>query len=215
MKLICENSQNVEYVLESNQDKKNYTIQGVYMESEVQNGNGRVYPKKILESAVNAYQDKYVSAARAVGELDHPEGPKINSDRISHRITDLWWEGNKVYGKALVLPTPCGRIVEGLLDGGCQLGVSSRGVGSISRKNGRSEVGSDFMLRAVDVVQDPSAPTAFVNGIMEGVEWTLDNGVLKPQQIEEWQEEIHSTSSKQLDEAKTRIWKEFLSGLNA
>ena len=183
------------------------------MQAEKQNRNNRIYPKAVLEAACNKYVKEQVEAGRAVGELNHPEGPAINLDKVSHRITELKWEGNNVVGKALILNTPMGNIVKGLMEGGCKLGVSSRGMGTVENKNSKSYVKSDFMLSTVDIVQDPSAPEAFVNGIMEGVEWIYENGILKPQQIEEYETEIKKASSSQLAEAQKRVFSDFLSKL--
>lgn len=215
MKLITEHIEDLSYsIVESTKGgEKKYIIDGIFMQAEQVNRNRRVYPKKVLEKAVGKYLTEYVSKGRAVGELNHPEGPTINLDKVSHRITDLSWNGNDVVGKALILNTPMGNIVKGLLEGGCQLGVSSRGMGTVASKNGRSEVNDDFILSTVDIVQDPSAPSAFVNGIMEGVEWIWDNGLLKQQQIEKYETEIKKASSPNLVEAQMRIWNDFLSNL--
>lgn len=214
MKLITEHLEDLNYLVESTADgSKNYVIEGIFMQAEQINRNRRVYPKTVLESAVAKYTTDYVNRGRAVGELNHPEGPAINLDKVSHRITALKWNGNDVVGKALILNTPMGKIVKGLLEGGCQLGVSSRGMGTVASKNGQTVVNEDFVLSTVDIVQDPSAPSAFVNGIMEGVEWIWDNGLLKPQQIEMYETEIKKTSSAKLAEAQERIFKDFLSNL--
>jgi hypothetical protein len=154
-----------------------------------------------------------VKSGRAVGELNHPEGPTINLDKVSHKITDLRFEGSNVIGKASILKTPMGQIVEGLLEGGVKLGVSSRGMGSLVQKNGTSYVGKDFMLATVDIVQDPSAPEAFVNGIMEGVDWIWNNGILTAQEIESIETEIKRTPKKHLAEAEIKAFKNFLSKL--
>jgi hypothetical protein len=215
MKLITEHIEDLSYsIVESAQGgEKKYIIDGIFMQAEQVNRNRRVYPKKVLEKAVGKYITEYVNKGRAVGELNHPDGPTINLDKVSHRITELQWNGNDVVGKALILNTPMGNIVKGLLEGGCQLGVSSRGMGTVASKNGRSEVNDDFTLSTVDIVQDPSAPSAFVNGIMEGVEWIWDNGLLKPQQIEKYETEIKKASSANLAEAQIRVWDDFLSNL--
>jgi hypothetical protein len=215
MKLITEHIEDLSYsILESTKGgEKKYIIDGVFMQAEQVNRNRRVYPKKVLENAVSKYLTEYVNKGRAVGELNHPDGPTINLDKVSHRITELSWNGNDVVGKALILNTPMGNIVKGLLEGGCQLGVSSRGMGTVASKNGRSEVNDDFTLSTIDIVQDPSAPSAFVNGIMEGVEYFWDNGLLKAQQIEKYETEIRKTSSPNLAEAQVRIWNDFLSNL--
>jgi hypothetical protein len=172
MKLIAEyNEHNLECLVEKKEDgTKKYAIEGVFMMAESKNRNGRIYPKKIMEKAVDEYVEKQVSKSRAVGELNHPEGPTVNLDKVSHLITDLQWEGNDVVGKATILDTPMGQIVKGLLEGGVNLGVSTRGMGSLEQRGGAMYVKEDFTLSTVDIVQDPSAPNAFVNGIMEGVE---------------------------------------------
>ena len=213
MKLISEYvSNNLDVVCEANKNgEKNYVIEGVFMQAEQKNRNGRIYEKKILESAVDKYVKEQVSAGRAVGELNHPEGPTVNLDKVSHKITNLEFQGNDVMGKASILKTPMGKIVEGLLEGGVKLGVSSRGMGTLANKNGTMYVKDDFMLASVDIVQDPSAPSAFVNGVMEGVEWIWNNGILQPQEIEKIETEIKRTPSKHLAEIKA--FKNFLSKL--
>jgi hypothetical protein len=214
MKLITEHLEDLKYLVESAADgSKNYVIEGIFMQAEQLNRNRRVYPKTVLESAVAKYVTEYVNRGRAVGELNHPEGPAINLDKVSHRITALKWNGNDVVGKALILNTPMGKIVKGLLEGGCQLGVSSRGMGTVASKNGQTFVNDDYVLSTVDIVQDPSAPSAFVNGIMEGVEWIWDNGLLKPQQIEMYETEIKNASFAKQAIAQEHIFKDFLSKL--
>jgi hypothetical protein len=213
MKLITEHIEDVQYVTEEKNGKKTSFIEGIYMQAEQKNRNGRVYPKPVLEAAVTKYVNEQVNKGRAVGELNHPEGPTINLDKVSHRITELRWDGNNVVGKALVLDTPMGKIVKGLMEGGCQLGVSSRGMGSLEQKNGTSVVRPDFILATVDIVQDPSAPEAFVNGIMEGVEWIWENGLLKPQEIEQYETEIKRAPSMRLAETQMKVFKDFLSKL--
>lgn len=201
MKLICETlDKPLEYLVENTDKGKRYYIEGIYMQAEKPNRNRRIYERTILENAVGRYISEQVKNNRAVGELDHPEGPTINLDKVSHRITNLEWNGNDVIGKALVLDTPSGKIVQGLLEGGVQLGVSSRGMGSLSEaQNGMSKVGSDFILAAVDVVQDPSAHNAFVNGIMEGVDWRINNGKFIAEKVTEAVEEtgLKSFSDKE------------------
>ena len=216
MKLITEYVENnLETICEAKKDgTKNYFIEGVFMQSEKKNRNGRIYTKESLEKAVEKYVTEQVKTGRAVGELNHPEGPTVNLDKVSHKITDLHWQGNDVVGKASILKTPMGQIVEGLLEGGVKLGVSSRGMGSLVSKNGAQYVGDDFMLSTVDIVQDPSAPSAFVNGVMEGVEWVWDNGLIRQQDIEEIETEIRSAPRKNLQEAEIRAFKNFLSKLN-
>tara|TARA_R110002153_G_scaffold266368_1_gene429654 strand:+ start:320 stop:964 length:645 start_codon:yes stop_codon:yes gene_type:complete len=214
MKLITEHLDSVQYITEANdKGEKNVFIEGVFMQAEQQNRNNRIYPKDILEAATAKYVKEQVKTGRAVGELNHPEGPAINLDKVSHRITELKWVGNDVVGKALILDTPMGKIVKGLVEGGCKLGVSSRGMGTVEQKEGKTFVKNDFVLATVDIVQDPSAPSAFVEGIMEGVEWIWENGILKPQQIEEYETEIKRASIGRISEAQERIFSDFLSKL--
>lgn len=214
MKLISEYVESeLNYITEEKDGKRRYVIEGIFMQADSKNRNGRIYPKAVMEQAVNKYVTEQVSKGRAVGELNHPDGPTINLDKVSHKITDLRWEGNNVVGKAQILNTPMGKIVEGLMDGGVQLGVSSRGMGSLVSKGGINYVGNDFQLATVDIVQDPSAPQAFVNGIMEGVEWIWENGILKPQEIEQLETEIKRTPSNRLAEAQMKVFKDFLSKL--
>ena len=213
MKLITEyTTSDVQCIVEKKENgEKKYVIEGVFAQADKKNRNGRVYPKPILEKAVNKYVKEQVKTHRAVGELNHPEGPTVNLDKVSHLITDLKFEGTNVVGKAQVLPTPMGKIVEGLLEGGVQLGVSTRGMGSLVQKNGAMEVGKDFILSTVDIVQDPSAPEAFVNGVMEGVDWVWNNGILSPQVIEEMETEIRTAPKAFQPEVQIREFKNFLS----
>ena len=214
MKLITEHLESVSYITEANEKgEKNVFIEGVFMQAEKQNRNNRIYPKDILEAATSKYIKEQVKTGRAVGELNHPEGPQINLDKVSHRITSLKFEGNDVVGKALILDTPMGKIVKGLVQGGCKLGVSSRGMGTVENREGKTYVKDDFVLATVDIVQDPSAPSAFVEGIMEGVEWIWENGILKPQQIEEYETEIKRVPMGRISEAQERIFSDFLSKL--
>ena len=217
MKLISEYVENdVQCIVESKENgEKNFVIEGVFAQADKKNRNGRVYPKAIMENAVNKYVDEQVSKKRAVGELNHPEGPTVNLDKVSHLITDLKLEGTDVVGKAQILDTPMGKIVKGLLEGGVQLGVSTRGMGSLESKNGVMYVKEDFILNTVDIVQDPSAPEAFVNGIMEGVDWVWNNGVLKPQVIETMETEIKKAPRADLYETQVREFKNLLSLLKA
>ena len=213
MKLITEyTTSDVQCIVEKKENgEKKYVIEGVFAQADKKNRNGRVYPKPILENAVNKYVKEQVKTHRAVGELNHPEGRTVNLDKVSHLITDLKFEGTNVVGKAQVLPTPMGKIVEGLLEGGVQLGVSTRGMGSLVQKNGAMEVGKDFILSTVDIVQDPSAPEAFVNGVMEGVDWVWNNGILSPQVIEEMETEIRTAPKAFQPEVQIREFKNFLS----
>ena len=215
MKLITEHLESeLDYLIEKDEKgNKSVFIEGIFMQAEQQNRNNRIYPRAVLEGACGKYIKEQVETGRAVGELNHPEGPAINLDKVSHRITELKWDGNNVVGKALILNTPMGNIVKGLMEGGCRLGVSSRGMGTVENKNNKTLVREDFMLATVDIVQDPSAPQAFVNGIMEGVDWIYENGILKPQQIESYETEIKKASKSQLAEAQKRVFSDFLSKL--
>ena len=213
MKLITEYTEtDVQCIVEAKEDgSKNYVIEGVFAQAEAKNRNGRIYPKPIMEKAVDKYVKEQVNAKRAVGELNHPDGPTVNLDKVSHLITDLKMEGSNVMGKARILDTPMGQIVKGLLDGGVQLGVSTRGMGSLMQQNGAMIVKDDFLLNAVDIVQDPSAPSAFVNGVMEGVEWVWNNGIIEPQAIEIMETEIKKAPRADLYEVQVREFKNFLS----
>ena len=217
MKLIAEYvEQDIGVIVEKKENgEKSYMIEGVFAQAEQKNRNGRIYPRPIMEKAVGKYVQDQVSQKRAVGELNHPDGPTVNLDKVSHLITDLQWEGNDVIGKASILDTPNGKIVKGLLDGGVKLGVSTRGMGSLESKNGTMYVKDDFILNTVDIVQDPSAPAAFVNGILEGVEWIWDNGVISPQVIEKMETEIKTAPRKHLYETQVREFKNFLSLLKS
>lgn len=213
MKLISEYVENdLQCIVEKKEDgSKRHVIEGVFAQADKKNRNGRVYPKAIMERAVGKYVTEQVSKKRAVGELNHPEGPTVNLDKVSHLITDLHFEGNDVVGKAQILDTPMGQIVKGLLEGGVQLGVSTRGMGSLEQKDGAMYVKDDFILSTVDIVQDPSAPDAFVNGIMEGVDWVWNNGILEPQVIEKMETEIRTAPKKVSYETSIREFKNFLS----
>ena len=215
MKLISEyHDSNLQVITEKRKDgTREYAIEGVFMQADQKNRNGRIYEKSVLEGAVNKYVTEQVKTGRAVGELNHPEGPTINLDKVSHKITELKWSGSDVVGKASILNTPMGKIVEGLLEGGVKLGVSSRGMGTLVQKKGTSYVGNDFMLATVDIVQDPSAPGAFVNGIMEGVSWVWDNGILKAQEIEEIETEIKEARGMRSSDVEIKAFKNFLSKL--
>ena len=212
MKLISEYTENnLEVLTEEKNGKKNYAIEGVFMSAEQKNRNGRIYPKQVLGKAVDAYNTTQVVPGRAVGELNHPEGPTVNLDKVSHKIESLDWQGNNVVGKATILATPMGEVVKGLLDGGVKLGVSTRGMGSLQRSNDAMIVKDDFILNAVDIVQDPSAPSAFVNGVMEGVEWVWNNGIIEQQAIEKMETEIKKAPRSNLYETQVREFKNFLS----
>ena len=207
--------QDVEYITEQNEDgKKNYKIKGIFMQADIKNKNGRVYPMEILQKEVNRYNKEFIDKKRAFGELGHPDGPTVNLERVSHMITSLKPEGKNFIGEAKIMDTPYGKIVKGLIDEGAQLGVSSRGMGSLVTKNGANYVGKDFYLAtAADIVADPSAPDAFVEGIMENKEWVWDNGVIKAQDIEEYKEHIQEAKRLKLAEAKANVFKSFLEKL--
>ena len=213
MKLIAEFTENNLEVLTEKKDngEKTYAIEGIFMQAEQKNRNGRIYPRDVMDAAVSKYVNDQVSKGRACGELNHPEGPTVNLDKVSHKIESLQWEGNDVMGKATILETPMGQIVKGLLDGGVNLGVSTRGMGSLKNGNNAMIVQKDFMLNAVDIVQDPSAPSAFVNGVMEGVEWVWNNGIIEPQAIEKMETEIKKAPRADLYETQVREFKNFLS----
>ena len=214
MKLITEVNEDVEFVVEKRGDVREHFIHGVFMQGGGKNKNGRVYPMENLGEAIAKYNNEYVSKSRALGELNHPEGPTVNLDKVSHMIKELRQDGNNFVGKAKVLNTPMGKIVKGLLDEGTSLGVSSRGMGSLKKTNrGINEVQNDFILSAVDIVADPSAPDAFVNGILEGKEWVWDNVLLKEQQIANYEKQIKRTSSRKLEEKTLKLFKDFLSNL--
>jgi hypothetical protein len=208
MKLITETIEDIEVLTEATTNGgKSYKIRGVFMQADIKNRNGRVYPVDTLAKEVKRYTETFINKKRAFGELGHPDGPTVNLERVSHMITSLKGEGKNFIGEAKVMDTPYGKIVKNLIDEGAQLGVSSRGMGSIS--NGR--VGSDFYLAtAADIVADPSAPDAFVEGIMEGKEWVWDNGVLKSMEIEKYKEEIERTKRSELAEVKSNIFKDFI-----
>ena len=214
MKLITEMTEEVRLVTEDKEGKKNYFIEGVFMQAEQKNRNGRVYPMGILENEVKRYNDEYVGKKRALGELNHPQGPTVNLDRVSHLITELKFNGNDCIGRAKVLDTPMGKIVKNLIDEGAQLGVSSRGMGSLKDVGGINEVQKDFMLSAVDVVADPSAPNAFVNGIYEGAEWVWDNGILREKEVARMQREYEYASVKEKEQKAIHLFERFLKKLN-
>ena len=214
MKLITETIEDVKLITEGTGDDKKLYIEGVFLQSELKNRNGRMYPFSVLEKEVNRYNEEYVKTKRALGELGHPDGPTVNLDRVSHRITSLKAEGNNFIGKAQILDTPMGKIAKSLLGEGVQLGVSSRGMGSIDKREDVNVVMDDFMLAtAADSVADPSAPDAFVNGIMEGKEWVWDNGILKESKVAKYQRYIDESTRQQLEERTLKVFGDFLSGL--
>tara|TARA_R110002167_G_C12470723_1_gene633630 strand:- start:103 stop:756 length:654 start_codon:yes stop_codon:yes gene_type:complete len=192
LKLISENLEEVQYITEENEKgEKEYKIKGIFMQADVKNRNGRVYPFDILKKEVSNYNKNFTKQKRAFGELGHPDGPTVNLERVSHMITDLYPDGKNFIGEAKIMDTPMGKIVKSLMDEGAKLGVSSRGLGSLQQKNGASYVKDDFYLAtAADIVADPSAPNAFVEGIMEGKEWIWDNGILQEAEIAQHKLEI-------------------------
>ena len=215
MKLITETIENIEVLKEEKANgKKDYKIRGVFMQADIKNRNGRIYPVETLAKEVKRYTNEFINKKRAFGELGHPDGPTVNLERVSHMITSLKPEGKNFIGEAKVMDTPYGKIVKNLIDEGAVLGVSSRGMGSIQQQNGRNMVGKDFYLAtAADIVADPSAPDAFVEGIMEGKEWIWDNGVLKSITVENYKSEIEKTKRTELAEKKSKIFADFISKL--
>ena len=216
MKLITEEVQKVKFVTEGKGSNKKLYIEGVFLQGNIKNRNGRMYPVETLEREVGRYNESFIKKGRALGELGHPEGPTVNLDRVSHKITSLTREGNNFRGKAQLLNTPMGKIASSLLDEGVMLGVSSRGVGSLRTTNeGYKVVGEDFMLAtAADIVADPSAPDAFVSGIMEGKEWVWEGGILREELAEKTQKRINTlVDQRKLEEQKLNLFNEFLSNL--
>ena len=214
MKLISEEINNAEYLIEEKNGKKEYKIKGVFLQAEIKNRNGRVYPRHILDKEVRRYNAEFINKNRAFGELGHPDGPTVNLERVSHMVKKLYPDGDNFIGEAKIMNTPYGKIVKGLIDEGAQLGVSSRGMGSLEQKGGVNYVGKDFYLAtAADIVADPSAPDAFVEGIMENKEWVWDNGVLVEKEIEAWKLEIIKTRKTELEEQKLKIFNSFLKKL--
>ena len=216
MKLISEvvDDSMVEFITEEKNGSKSHYIQGVFMQAEQKNRNGRVYPKAILKEQVNKYIKEYVDQNRAFGELGHPDGPIVNLERVSHMIKELKEDGNNFMGKAKIMDTPYGKIVKNLIDEGAKLGVSSRGMGSLKNVGGTNIVQDDFYLAtAADIVADPSAPEAFVEGIMEGKEWVWDNGVIREKAVQKLKDELVRAKQKQLEETKLRLFSKFMSKL--
>jgi len=213
MKLITEHTNEIEYLTEG-KGKEQY-IKGIFMQSDIKNQNGRVYPHAVLQKEVKNFNTKYVNEGRALGELGHPMGPVINLDRVSHVIKELKEDGTNFIGKAKVMDTPNGKIVKNFISEGVKLGVSSRGMGSLktNKKTGVNEVQKDFVLSTVDIVADPSAPDAFVNGIMEGKEWVWENGVIKEQDIDAMKKTIMKAKMKELEQKKLEVFHKFLQNL--
>ena len=216
MKLITEEVSRVKFIVEGKGDKKKMYIEGVFLQGEIKNRNGRMYPINTLAKEVNRYNESFVKKGRALGELGHPEGPTVNLDRVSHKITSLVQEGNNFRGKAQLLSTPMGKIAQNLIGEGVTLGVSSRGVGSLKEDvRGCKVVGEDFMLAtAADIVADPSAPDAFVSGIMEGKEWVWEGGILREQLAKQTEKRINTlVDQKRLEEHKLNLFNDFLLNL--
>jgi hypothetical protein len=214
MKLITELTEDIKYIKENvGNGDRNYFIEGIFMQADQKNRNGRIYPQPILVKECKRYINEYVDKGRALGELNHPTGPTVNLDRVSHIVKELYEDGKNVYGKAKVLDTPMGKIVKNLIDEGAQLGVSTRGMGSLKSKNGYQEVQEDFMLAAIDIVADPSAPNAFVNGIMEGREWMLDNGMWTVREYEQAKKIVKTSSKRNLNENILKVFKNYFKNL--
>ena len=215
MKLITEEIEQAEYIVEeAGNGKKNYSIKGIFMQSDVKNRNGRIYPKEILQKEVARYNREFINKSRAFGELGHPDGPTVNLERVSHMIKALYPEGNNFIGEARVLDTPYGKIVKSLIDEGARLGVSSRGMGTLANVGGANVVKDDFYLAtAADIVADPSAPDAFVEGIMEGKEWVWDNGILKEAEVKELKLQAESKERMARAEKNARVFESFLKKL--
>ena len=212
MKLITEHLNDVEYITEG-KGKEQY-IKGIFMQADIKNQNGRVYPQSVLQKEVKNFNTKYVNEGRALGELGHPMGPVINLDRVSHVIKELYEDGKNFVGKAKVMDTPNGKIVKNFISEGVKLGVSSRGMGSVkTNKEGVNEVQKDFVLSTVDIVADPSAPDAFVNGIMEGKEWVWENGIIKEKDIDAMKKTIESANIRELEQKKLNVFAKFLQNL--
>jgi hypothetical protein len=214
MKLITELTEDIKYIKENvGNGDKNYYIEGIFMQSDTKNRNGRIYPKNTLLKECKRYINEYVQKGRALGELNHPTGPTVNLDRVSHIVKELYEDGSNIYGKAKVLDTPMGKIVKNLIDEGAQLGVSTRGMGSLKARNGFQEVQEDFMLAAIDIVADPSAPNAFVNGIMEGKEWVFSNGLWSERDLMNAKNFIKKTPSKKLEKNIIKIFEQHFRNL--
>ena len=214
MKLIREEITDIEFVTEETDNKKNYFIKGVFMQADLKNRNGRVYPMETLNKEVSRYTKKFINEKRAFGELGHPDGPTVNLERVSHMITKLYPDGKNFMGEAKITNTPYGNIVKSLIDEGAKLGVSSRGMGSLENRSGANYVKSDFYLAtAADIVADPSAPDAFVQGVMEGKEWVWDNGIIKEVEVNELRKEIERAKRHELAEKKAAVFNKFLKNL--
>jgi hypothetical protein len=214
MKLIREEINEAEYIVEEKSNGKEYKIKGIFLQSDIKNRNGRVYPNAVLTREVARYNKEFINKSRAFGELGHPDGPTVNLERVSHMIKKLYPEGKNFIGEAKIMDTPYGKIVKSLIDEGAKLGVSSRGMGTLEQKGGGNYVGNDFYLAtAADIVADPSAPDAFVEGIREGKEWVWDNGILVEKDIEAWKQELLKAKRHELAEKKASIFEKFLKKL--
>ena len=214
MKLITEEVTNVKVITEKYKGKKRLCIEGIFLQGEIKNRNGRIYPKEVIQKEVKRYNKEFVEKKRAFGELGHPEGPTINLDKVSHMIEKLEEDGNNFVGRAKILSTPNGQIVKNLIDDGAKLGVSSRGLGSLESKGNAQYVKDDFQLAtAGDIVADPSAPEAFVEGIMEGVEWVYESGILKAKDLDQMQKDLKTARLNKLEETKLNLWKSFVEKL--
>ena len=215
MKLISEEVTQSEILIEQNdKGQKDYKIKGVFLQSNIKNRNGRIYPKEILAKEVTRYNKEFINKKRAFGELGHPDGPTVNLERVSHMITKLYPDGDNFIGESKVMNTPYGKIVKGLIDEGAQLGVSSRGMGSLINRGQGNVVKDDFYLAtAADIVADPSAPDAFVEGIMEGKEWVWESGVLVEKDIEAWRMEVYKAKKRELEEKKLKVFESMLKNL--
>lgn len=217
MKLIKEVTEEIKYISELNEEtgKKSHFIEGVFLQSNLKNRNGRMYPKEVMQKEVARYTKESIEKKRAYGELGHPDGPTVNLDRVSHMIVGLKEDNDNYIGRAKILDTPMGRIVKELIDEGASLGVSSRGLGSLKERNGVNEVQEDFMLAtAADIVADPSAPDAYVQGIMENKEWTFVNGIWQEKELEESKAKIRAASTKELEAVKLEVFESFLTKLS-
>ena len=216
MKLLIEktNESDVNTIVEETNGKKNYCIEGIFMSADLKNRNGRVYPKQVMESAVNKYSGM-IAENRAMGELNHPDGPSINLDKVSHLITELRFNGNHVYGKAKLLETPMGNTARALMEGGVKLGVSSRGLGTLKESNGAKVVQNDFMITAIDIVGDPSAPDAFVTGLYENKEYIWENGIVKEVEIQKIAEAIETASKEDREKVILEQFEKFIKSLKS
>jgi hypothetical protein len=217
MRLIKEVTEEIQYISELNEEtgKKSHFIEGVFLQSNLKNRNGRMYPKEVMQKEVARYTAESIDKKRAYGELGHPDGPTVNLDRVSHMIVGLKEDNDNYIGRAKILDTPMGRIVKELIGEGASLGVSSRGLGSLKERNGVNEVQEDFMLAtAADIVADPSAPDAYVQGIMENKEWTFVNGIWQEQELEESKKLIHAASASELEAVKLEVFESFLNKLS-